>query len=78
MRYRHFLYDHPYVDQTKTRFRARFNNDQSTHMSYRRKPKLSKQRFHEHYAQHSHNGIDDWQCETHEQLKEENILATQA
>ena len=47
-------------------------------MSYRRKPKVSKQRFHEHYAQHSHNGIDDWQCETHEQLKEENILATQA
>ena len=39
---------------------------------------------HEHYEQHSHNGIDDWQftlieqCETHEQLKEGNILATQA
>ena len=34
------------------------------------------QRFHEHYGQHSHNGIDDWlftlieQCKTYEQLKE--------
>ena len=34
------------------------------------------QQHHEHYGQHSHNGIDDWQfllieqCETHEQLKE--------
>ena len=41
-----------------------------------KKRKVSQQRFHEHYGQHSHNGIDDWQftlieqCETHEQLKE--------
>ena len=32
--------------------------------------------YHEHYGQHSHNKIDDWQftlteqCETHQQLKE--------
>ena len=41
-----------------------------------KKCKVSQKRFHEHYGQHSHNGIDDWQfalieqCETHEQLKE--------
>ena len=33
--------------------------------------KVSQQRFHEHYGQHSHNRIDDWQfilieqCEMH-------------
>ena len=46
------------------------------HRSYRKKREVSQQRFHEHYDQRSHNGIDDWQftsieqCETHEQLKE--------
>ena len=41
-----------------------------------KKPKVSQQRFHGHYWQQSHNGIDDRQftlteqCETHEQLKE--------
>ena len=40
-----------------------------------KKRKVSQQRFHEHYGQHSHNGIDDWQftlikqCQTHEMLK---------
>ena len=48
----------------------------SARRSYREKRKVSQQRFHEHYGQHRHNGIDDWQftlieqCETHEQLKE--------
>ena len=66
----------PYVGKAKTKFRARFNNYKSAHRSYRKKCKVSQQRFHEHYGQHSHNGIDDWQftlieqCETHEQLKE--------
>ena len=37
---------------------------------------VSQQRFYEHYGQHNHSGIDDWQftlieqCKTHEQLKE--------
>ena len=26
-----------------------------------KKLKVSQQRFHEHYGQHSHNEIDDWQ-----------------
>ena len=45
-------------------------------LKLKRKRKVSQQRFHEHYGQYSHNGIDDWQftlieqCETHEQLKE--------
>ena len=63
-----------YVGEAKTKFRARFNNYKSAHRSYRKKRKVSQQRFHEHYDQHSHNGIDECftlteQCETHEQLK---------
>ena len=66
----------PYVAKTKTQFKARFNNYKSAHRSYKKKRKVSQQRFHEHYGQHSYNGIDDWQftligqCETHERLKE--------
>ena len=64
---------------------ARFNNYKSAHRSYRKKRKVSQQRFHEHYGQHSHNGIDDWQftlieqCENTRAVEREgNILATQA
>ena len=45
-----------------------------------KKRKVSQQHFHEHYEQHSHNGIDDCQftlieqCETQEQLKERKIF----
>ena len=66
----------PYFGKIKTKFRATFNNCKSAHRSYRRKRKVSLQRFHEHYGQHIHNKIDDWQftlieqCETHEQLKD--------
>ena len=66
----------PYVGKSKTKFRARFYNYKSTHMSHRKNCEVSQQRFHEHYGQHSHNGIDNWQfllieqCETREQLKE--------
>ena len=62
----------PYVSKIKTKFRAKFNNYKSAHRSHRKKGKVSQQRFHEHYRQQSHNGIDDWQftlieqCETHE------------
>ena len=70
----------PYVGKAKTKFRARFNNYKSAHRSYRKKRKVSQQRFHEHYGQHSHNGIDDWQftlieqCETYKQLKEKETF----
>ena len=63
-----------YVGKAKKRFRATFDN--CAHRSYRKKRKISQQRLYEHYGQHSHNGIDDWQlilieqCETHERLKE--------
>ena len=59
-----------YVGKAKTKFGARFDNYKSAHRSYRKKRKVSQQRFYEHYGQHSHNGIDDWQftlieqCET--------------
>ena len=71
----------PYFGKAKTKFRARFNNYKSAHWSCRKKRKVLQQRFHEHYGEHSHNGIDDWQftlieqCETHEQLKERDIFA---
>ena len=58
------------------KFRARFNNYKSARRSYRKKRKVSQQRVHENYGQHSHNGIEDWQFtlaeqyETREQLKE--------
>ena len=70
----------PYVGKAKTKFRARFKNYKGTHRSYRKKRKVSQQRFHEHYGQHNHNGINDWQftlteqCKTHEQLKEGETL----
>ena len=54
--------------------------DKSAHTHYRKKRKVSQQRFHEYYGQDSHNGIDDWQftlieqCETQEQLQEREIF----
>ena len=66
----------PYVGKAKTKFRARFNNYESADRSFRKKRNTSQQCFHEHYRQHSQNGIDNWQftlikqCETHEQLKQ--------
>lgn len=50
----------PYVSKTKTILRARFNNYKRAHRSYRKKRKVSKQRFHEYYGQRSHNEIVDW------------------
>ena len=66
--------------KAKTKFRARFNNYKGAHRSYRQTRKVSQQHLHEHFGQHSHNEIDDWQftlmeqCETHEQLKEREIF----
>ena len=50
----------PYVGKAKTKLRARFNDYKSAHKSYRKKCKVSQHGFHEHYGQHSHNGIDHW------------------
>ena len=36
----------PYVGNTKAKSRARFNNYKSAHRSYRKKLKVSQQRFH--------------------------------
>ena len=49
----------PYVGKAKTKFRARINSYKSAHRSYRKKLKSITAMFHEHYGQHSHNGIDD-------------------
>ena len=70
--------DHtPYVGKAKTKFRLRFNNHKSKHRSFRKgKQNLPQKRFHSHYIQDFHRGIDDWEGtlfekrETHKQHKE--------
>ena len=59
--------DIPYVGKGKTNFHL--NN-------YKRKQNVPQKRFHSHYVQDCHKGIDDWETilfekgETHKQLKE--------
>ena len=45
--------DTPYVGKAKTKFRLRFNNYKSKHRS------LPQKRFHSHYIQDCHTGIDN-------------------
>ena len=44
------MWEVPYVDKAKTKLRVKFNNYKTAHRSYRKKHKVSKQRFHEHYG----------------------------
>ena len=53
------------------------NNYKSKHRSFRKgKHNVPQKRFHSHYVQDCHKGIDDWEvtlfekCETHKQLNE--------
>ena len=64
--------DTPYVGKAKTTFRLQLNNYKSKHQSFRKgKQNVPQKRFHSHYVQHYHKGIDDWKitlfekCETH-------------
>ena len=70
-----------YVGKLLMLVRQKQNSEQDliiikAHTGPIKKRKVSQQPFHEHYGQHRHNGIDDWQftlieqCETHKQLKE--------
>ena len=66
-----------YVGKAKTKFPLRFNNYKSKHRYFRKgKQNVPKKRFHSHYVQDCHIGIDDWEvtlfekCEKHKQLKE--------
>ena len=67
----------PYVGKAYTKFRLRFNNYKSKHRSFRKgnNKKVPQKRFHNHYSQHDHEGINNWsftlieKCDTHEQLK---------
>ena len=54
-----------YTGSTKTKFRTRANNYNSTQRKFMNKeadPKqaLKQKRFHEHYCSDRHNGIEDW------------------
>ena len=69
--------DTPYGGNVKTKFRLWFNNYKSKHRSFRKgKQNVLEKRFHSHYIQDCHTGIDDWKetlfekCETHKKLKE--------
>ena len=66
-----------YVAKTKTKFRLRFSNYKSKHRPFRKwEQNVPQKRFHSHYIQDCHRGIDDWEvtlfekCETHKQIKE--------
>ena len=53
--------DTPYVGKAKTKFHLRFNNYKSKHRSFRKwKQNVPQKRFHSHYVQDCHKGIDDW------------------
>ena len=71
----------PYVGKTKTKFCLQFNNYKSKHWSFQKgKQNVPLKRFHSHYVQDCHKGIDDWEvtlfekCETHKQLKERDTF----
>ena len=68
--------DAPYVGKSYTKFRLRFNNYKSKHRAFRKgNQKVPQKRFHSHFMQTNHEGINDWeftlieQCQTHEELK---------
>ena len=72
----------PNVGKAKTKFRIWFRNYKSKQQSLRRgKQNEPQKRFHSHYIQDCHRGIDDWEvilfekCETHKQLKERGTLS---
>ena len=73
--------DTPYVGKAKTKFRLWFNNYKTKHRSFRNgKQNAPKKRFHSHYPQDCHRGIDDWEVtlfekyKTHKQLKEREMF----
>ena len=73
--------DTPYVGKVKTKFRLWFNNYKSKDRSFRKgKQNVPQKRFHSHYIQGCHKGIDDWEvtlfekCEAHKQLKEKETF----
>ena len=52
--------DTPYVGKAKTKFSLRFNNYKSKHRSFRKgKQNVPQKRFHLHYIEDCHRGIDD-------------------
>ena len=71
----------PHVGKAKTKFFNRFNSYKSKHKAFRKcNQKVPQEHFHGNYCLDDHIEIDDWvfvifgQCETHEQLKESEIL----
>ena len=54
-----------YTDSTKTKFRSRANNYESTQRKFVNKEAipqhtLKQKRFHKHYCSDIYNGIQDW------------------
>ena len=66
--------DTPYIGKAKTKFCPRFNNYKNKRQSFQKgKQNVTQKRFHSHYIQDCHSGIDDWKvtlfekCETHKE-----------
>ena len=71
-----FVMKLPMLKKLKKKFHLRFNNYKSKHRSFRKgKQNVPQKRFHSHYVQDCHRGIDDWEvtlfekCETRNNLK---------
>ena len=61
--------DPPYVGKVKTQFRLRFNNYESKQSFWKGKQNVPQKRFHSHYIQDCHRGIDDWKVTLHEKYE---------
>ena len=76
--------DDPYVGKAKTKFHFCFNDYKSKYWYFgKRKQNVPEKRFHSHYIQDCHRGIDDWEvtlfenCERQKQLKESETFLQQ-
>ena len=79
-------YRFPYVGSTKTTFRYRINNYNSTRRKFRKKyveknlaivikeSKLKQKLFHEHYCSEGHQGIGNWTVTLRDQVEDLDSL----
>ena len=73
------------VGSTKTKFRTRFNNYKSVHRKYSlqtsdkdnelaKRDKIYQEKFHKHFCQNDHKGIEDWEITLIDSAPTENSL----